>query len=442
MDTNGRLWLFGGEGYDGTANFGWLNDLWVFDPAISEWMWVGGSSTVNKNGANYGTLGVAAALNVPGGRFSSSTWTDSTGNFWLFGGTGYDATGVLTALNDLWRFSPTTKQWTWVSGSTQNAGCTSNGPITMCAGRPGVYGTIGTASPGETPGGRAGAASWTDRSGIFWLFGGQGYDAADNESNLNDLWSFTSGSGQWTWRSGSSTASKCQLTPIGSLFCAGATGTYGSMNVPSQGNTPGARLGSSAWVSSSGDFVLFGGTGVDGSGNSGVLNDVWHYAVPSTSASADFTIATSPSSLTVTDGQSGTATITITPVGNFSSVVSFTCSGLPAGVACSFSPASLTPQGAAATTTLAVTTTSQSASGIRKDAPLSFAGLLTPFILWAVRRKRSHIVTGLIVITISFALGSIAGCGSSAVNTTTSTVTINAVSGSLQHTSSLVVTIK
>jgi hypothetical protein len=34
----------------------------------------------------YGTQGTAAASNVPGARYSASSWIDSSGNLWLFGG--------------------------------------------------------------------------------------------------------------------------------------------------------------------------------------------------------------------------------------------------------------------------------------------------------------------------------------------------------------------
>jgi N-acetylneuraminic acid mutarotase len=32
IDASGNLWLFGGNGYDSTGNFGYLNDLWQYDP--------------------------------------------------------------------------------------------------------------------------------------------------------------------------------------------------------------------------------------------------------------------------------------------------------------------------------------------------------------------------------------------------------------------------
>jgi hypothetical protein len=38
---------------------------------------------------------------------SSSSWIDSSGNLWLFGGFGTDSGGLAYVnLNDLWRFTP------------------------------------------------------------------------------------------------------------------------------------------------------------------------------------------------------------------------------------------------------------------------------------------------------------------------------------------------
>ena len=42
----------------------------------------------------YGTQGTASASNVPGARYAASSWIDSSGNLWLFGGVGYDSAGA------------------------------------------------------------------------------------------------------------------------------------------------------------------------------------------------------------------------------------------------------------------------------------------------------------------------------------------------------------
>ena len=101
---------------------------------------------------------------VPGGRFGAATWKDSSGNFWLFGG----STTSKHYLNDLWKYDPSSLNpgnyataegtWTTVSG-------------TAALDQPGNY-TTGTLVPGA----RVNAATWTDGSGNFWMFGGSGYD--------------------------------------------------------------------------------------------------------------------------------------------------------------------------------------------------------------------------------------------------------------------------
>ena len=65
----------------------------------------------------------------------------------------------------------------------------------------------------------------------------------------------------------------------------------------------------------------------------------------------NFSLSVSPSSLTVTQGTSATTTVTVTPAAGFSSAVSLSASGLPAGVTASFSPANTT--GGTSTLTLA-----------------------------------------------------------------------------------------
>ncbi|MDX6577745.1 MAG: hypothetical protein QOE96_3698 [Blastocatellia bacterium] len=79
-------------------------------------------------------------------------------------------------------------------------------------------------------------------------------------------------------------------------------------------------------------------------------------------ATADFAIASAPSSLAVTAGGSGATTITTTISGSFSSVVSLSASGLPAGATASFSPASIAAPGSGSST-LTITTGASTVPG-------------------------------------------------------------------------------
>jgi hypothetical protein len=256
IDSAGNLWLFGGQGNTATSG-GYLNDLWEFSPSAGTpgagtWTWVSGTSARNQAGS-YGTQGTSAAGNAPGGRTGASSWVDSLGNLWLFGGSGYDYAGNPGYLNDLWEFNPTAGTWTWVSGSN-----TSNGNSS--------YGTVGIPSASNEPGARDVATSWVDASGNFWLFGGYGLDSTNvfaNAGNLGDLWGFSPATGLWTWIDGSSAA--------------GYAGNYGAPGMPAFSNAPSGRQASAPWVDAAGNLWLLGGLGVDSNGNPGDLNDLWKY---------------------------------------------------------------------------------------------------------------------------------------------------------------------
>jgi hypothetical protein len=284
-DSAGNLWLFGGNGNSDSAT-GLLNDLWKFDTSTfaglnpnvvtGQWTWVGGSNQINQKG-NYGPTGTL----VPGARANAVTWKDNSGNFWLFGGYGFDgaATPTLGYLNDLWKFNGTT--WTFVSGST-------------LANQLGVY--AGT----PVPGARQEAVGWADTNGNLYLFGGEGEDSAGTVNGiLNDLWVYNITNNQWTFLTGSGTANQTGTYPsqtiVGPVSTTGAAGTCGlavgntTLNcspVSTTGALPGSRWGATAWADSGGNLWLFGGWGLDSTATNGngALNDTWVYT-PNATAS-------------------------------------------------------------------------------------------------------------------------------------------------------------
>ncbi len=252
-DNGGNLWVFGGLGIDGTGTRGRLNDLWVY--SSGEWTWMSGANVVNQPGS-YGTKGVPEPGNIPGARVDASTWTDSNGALWLFGGFGYDSAGTLGILNDLWRYEG--GEWTWMKGSN------------VCN-QFGRYGKRGTASAGNVPGARSGANTWIDAAGTLWLFGGQGNDVngllcqsgGGKPCDLNDLWKYSNG--EWTW--------------VGGAAVIDRQGTYGTLGKSASSNVPGARENAVSWVSETGDFWLFGGFGFDSTATGyGELNDLWRFS--------------------------------------------------------------------------------------------------------------------------------------------------------------------
>jgi len=311
VDRTGKLWLFGGlASMYGTTPY--ADNMWCYDPATGKWTWVTGSGAPQDSSGVYGSLGVEAATNSPGARGYAVSWTDNSGNFWLFGGFGFDGAGGGGNLNDLWRFNPATGRWTWMGGSNAiNAA--------------GVYGIQGTPDAGNHPSARSSGVAWTDASGVAWLFGGIGQGG-----QLNDLWRYDPVTGIWTWMSGSNTVGAVsvygtqgvpdpanvpsariysmgssdaegnlwlfggddtdslndlwkfstatnQWTWVSGKNGGGGTASYGTLGVDTPGSVPGARTSGLIWAGNAGDLWLFGGFGLDAAGSGGFLNDLWRF---------------------------------------------------------------------------------------------------------------------------------------------------------------------
>ncbi len=266
-DAAGNFWLFGGYGLasTGAGVTGHLNDLWKY--RNGEWTWMNGSNQTEQPGS-YGTQGVAAPGNTPGGRYGSASWTDSSGNLWLFGGIGWGSAGTLGDLNDLWRYS--NGEWTWMSGSNFAA----EPGITGAWQGTGIYGTKGIANPANVPGARNWASTWIDNSGNLWLFGGSGIDSNGEPGILDDLWEYSGG--EWTWVGGSNLADNAGFEQ---------DGQYGALGIPGPANIPGARFGAATWTDAEGNFWLFGGDGdavsdahCNETGSPCNLSDLWRYS--------------------------------------------------------------------------------------------------------------------------------------------------------------------
>jgi Chitobiase/beta-hexosaminidase C-terminal domain/Galactose oxidase, central domain len=696
-DSQGNLWLFGGNGFDANGNLGPLNDLWKFSPPMNEWTWMGGNTTLFDSPIYgeapqpgiYGTLGQPAATNAPGGRYSPTIWTDKSGNVWLYSGFGVDSrtTGIECYPNDLWEYNMSTGQWTWMGGdnlcSNYDAGwpgtfgsvgvfgsgnmpwsvvlasswTDNNGNLWLFGGMgedqtatgytlndmwefepsvnewalmsdlsasdggPGTgnYGTLGQAESGVLPGERTSAASWKDSNGNLWLFGGIGlasaYPVGGFGSLPNDLWEFNPATDEWAWIGGSNT-DVCLSMSSGICINSGQVGTYGTLGAPSASSIPGGRQAAVSWVDSKGNFWLFGGFGFDANGTYGYLNDLWEYslngsqsgaspapitAAPSLSLAAGnytspqsltisdqmpdaviyyttngtppnsgsaiyagpltvsspeaveavaiapndaasgmayaaytftlpqaaepvfsngggiytstptvtitdatpgatiyytlsgdtptaastvystpitvsatetleaiavaanytnspvasatytinlpptFTLQASPASITVGAGSQGSTVLTVNPQNGFGSNVSFSCSGLPAGASCSFSPATLDTS-EDLSSVLTISTSSQSADRVAyRDSYFSATALGFAVCLFGLKRRRLQ-QTALLVVTFA-GLALLCGCGraqtpiGSGPGAVTSTVTITATSSLMQQTTSLSLTV-
>src|SRR5579864_4839383 len=199
---------------------------------------------------------------------------------------------------------------------------------------------------------------------------------------------------------------------------------------------------------------------------------------PAASGGANFTLSASPSSLTVTQGSSGSSTIKVTPSGGFTGSVTLSASGLPSGVTASFgtnpttstSSVTFTASSTATTGTSTVTITGVSGSlthttsvslTVNATATPNFSLSASPSSLTvkqgtsgsstitvtdsggftgAVTLSTSALPSG---VTASFgtnpttSTSSLTFTASSTATVGTTTITVTGVSGSLTHTTTI-----
>jgi uncharacterized repeat protein (TIGR01451 family) len=175
-------------------------------------------------------------------------------------------------------------------------------------------------------------------------------------------------------------------------------------------------------------------------------------------AVADFQVSAPAGSVTLARGQSTSFTITMTPqYGAFGAPINLSCAPGAADVTCSFSSASVTPGATASAATLTVTAAATVARAPRRSVPVYFAlwlGTLPVFgvVFLAAGRRRKWQIAVLLMLLLLLVASHI-GCGGGGTTQTQSssspstpgtkavTVTVTGTSGTLQHSSSVTVTI-
>jgi uncharacterized protein (TIGR03118 family) len=196
-------------------------------------------------------------------------------------------------------------------------------------------------------------------------------------------------------------------------------------------------------------------------------------------STGDFTFQSSATTLSVATGQAGSLMLTLTGSNGFSGPVTFSCSGLPTGDACTFTPATVTLAGttpatvgvsigtatASGTSTTGTPTTStpyqvKNAMPLGSRTGMTLA-LISPLGLLAFvgfRRKSTALRGSLFVLMVAVLSIAVTGCSSSAspkaampaAPTTpaapaapaATSVVINATAGSITHSVTVALTVQ
>ncbi len=161
----------------------------------------------------------------------------------------------------------------------------------------------------------------------------------------------------------------------------------------------------------------------------------------------DYTVQGAPTAMTIKDGQSGIATISVFPLGGFAQPVQLSCGMLPANVSCNLSQASVTPDGVHPSNVSLTINTSHLAANHNGSNPLwavtstfAFGFVLLPF----VSRKRLKTSFGLLGLFLVVLVG--VGCGGGGSNSNnaaagTYTVTISAATAGSANAKTAQVTV-
>ncbi len=197
-----------------------------------------------------------------------------------------------------------------------------------------------------------------------------------------------------------------------------------------------------------------------GSVDAGAMAAIWPNV---TAANASFSLLPQTSTLTVPASGSGQVTLVLSPSNGFSGSVTLTCSGLPSGASCSFSPGSSVNLASGTAQNVSMTVTAGSSASLALPGPLgerwpaeaALAGVFGLSLLGLRRRRvipRGWMIVLLLVAGIAGA-GALTACGSSSPSTggggggggggnpSTSTVTVTGTSGTTTASATIKVTI-
>lgn len=249
IDDADNLYMYGGTGMaTSAASSTSLSDMWKYSIASNQWTWLNG--VASQFASVYGIRGVSSNTNKPGSKIRSNSCKDLSGNFWMFAGLGADSQGNSGSKNDLWKYSVTTNEWTWVSGDTLVASFAD-------------YGIKAVPSPTNKPGARFSGVMWNDNDDNLYAFGGYGYNSWTSGWS-NDFFRYNVSTDQWTWLNGDSAREP--------------RGTFGTPGVFAPENEPGYKQYASGWTDDLGNLWLFGGYGSDASlTGTGYMSDLWKY---------------------------------------------------------------------------------------------------------------------------------------------------------------------
>ena len=240
-DNLGNLYLYAGGGFQ-------INDLWKYDITLQQWAWVSGYSNTSGVLGALGPIGVASQNYFPAARLQLKPILAPDGMVYIYGGNPQFTSGTDRRAN-LWRYNPSTNEWTLLSNKTT----------------PGqVVGQVGVENATNHPGTMLSYTSWYYNN-CLWYFGGTSESTTDANAVQKRIWKFNLATQMWV----------CAKDP------SSARGSFGTQQFSDPNNTPPSLQDMSNSVVINNEVYFIGGHELGGNSldmeTYGLHNSLWKY---------------------------------------------------------------------------------------------------------------------------------------------------------------------
>ncbi len=241
VDDSNNFWMYGGAIDNNYSTYSY-NDLWKFNTTTKVWTFIKGNKNSLycrncPNGVYPATPGTSGVQYFPRARSDYAYWKDNTGNIWIYGG--YVESHGSEEYGDVWKFNPTTSEWTLISGND-----TFNPPKTA-----------------TNPGGRNAPYCWVGTDNKLYMSGGQ----RQYWYFLRDTWRLNPSNGSW------------EIVKIDSLTNEAPISV--GFRLEDSTNAPGSAVNTLDHLTTGSHTYMFSGYGTGINNLNGFTGAMWRYSL-------------------------------------------------------------------------------------------------------------------------------------------------------------------
>jgi hypothetical protein len=243
FDDANNMWMYGGAlDIPGGASLSY-NDLWMFNTTSKSWTFISGNKNQPyckncSNGSYPAIAGTGGTQYFPRARSDYGYWKDTVGNIWIYGG--YAESHGSDEYGDLWRFNPTTKVWTLISGND----------------------ALNPLKTATNPGSRNAPYCWVGNDNKLYMTGG----LRQYLYFLRDTWRINPANGNWE-------AVRIDDSLINQVPVSSGLGIENSTNIP------GASVNVLNHLTTGSHTYMFSGYGMGTNDRLGFTGAMWRYSL-------------------------------------------------------------------------------------------------------------------------------------------------------------------